>query len=400
MKLKISIQSGTEDYSLFRTTLTTVSKLRKTCILRFTSSRLVIISTPTSSGSVMDHGQIWCTIPQDVFDTYVVNSIREDNKVAMECPCDTIVGILRKFDKCDSNQLTIKLVRLVTVDVDNDMATANKNADNTLCGLSFSFQDTKDERTIQHNIKVGVKLLYNAQDEKIVEPTVSYVGILMLQLPSHISEWGTGFSSFFKRIERYSSLNSLKIHGEQVGEKGSIKVIVDEFDWKLNITWKGPLDAMLNDMESDEIGAGGENERENINNNFNNTNATTTSANNGLLFQENASPNNQDDMQIEDSEVVSSRIFERTNSPNSISRDTTTSPISTQNKIKAHEVIIRARDWKVCSKLYESFEEVVLVISHDDSCVFHCSLERGIDRDDNNKEKGQIIYYISKCKSL
>lgn len=97
MKLKISIQSGTEDYSLFRTTLTTVSKLRKTCILRFTSSRLVIISTPTSSGSVMDHGQIWCTIPQDVFDTYVVNSIREDNKVAMECPCDTIVGILRNL---------------------------------------------------------------------------------------------------------------------------------------------------------------------------------------------------------------------------------------------------------------------------------------------------------------
>ncbi|QEU60120.1 Mec3 [Kluyveromyces lactis] len=385
MKLKLSIQAGTEDYSLFRTTLITVSKLRKTCILRFTSSRLVIISTPNSTGTVIDQGQVWCTVPHDVFDTYVVNSIREDNRVAMECPCDTIVGVLRKFDKCNASQLTIKLVRLVTVDKESEAAAAAHNTDNTLCGLSFSFQDTRDERTIQHNIKVGVKLLYNAQDEKIVEPTVNYVGILMLQLPSHVSEWGPGFNAFFKRIERYGNVNALKIHGEQLGEKGSLKVIVDEFDWKLNIAWKGPLDAMLNDMESDDSQS--------------DPRDGTLRHNGEANAESSPSPAACNEMQIEDSDVLDTGIHGKSIERHSTMQENASARQS-QDKLKGHEVIVRVRDWKVCSKLYESFEEVVLVISHDDSCVFHCSLERGIDRDENNKEKGQIIYYISKCKSL
>ncbi|CDO92872.1 unnamed protein product [Kluyveromyces dobzhanskii CBS 2104] len=385
MKLKLGIKAGTEDYSLFRTTLVTVSKLRKTCILRFTSSRLVIISTPNSTGTVIDQGQVWCTVPYDVFDTYVVNSIREDNRVAMECPCDTIVGVLRKFDKCNASQLTIKLVRLVTVDKESEAAAAAQNSDNTLCGLSFSFQDTRDERTIQHNIKVGVKLLYNAQDQKIVEPTVNYVEILMLQLPNHLSEWGPGLNAFFKRIERYSNMNVLKIHGEQVGEKGSLKVIVNEFDWKLNIAWKGPLDAMLNEME--------------IENPQLESRIDTVANEDDAVAEQPTLNTTNDEMQIDDSDVVDTAGYVRATETN-LPFQGQSSARESQDKLKGHEVIVKARDWKVCAKLYESFEEVVLVISHDDSCVFHCSLERGIDRDENNKEKGQIIYYISKCKSL
>lgn len=378
MKLKLSIKGGTDDYSLFRTTLATVSKLRKTCILRFTSSRLVIISTPNSNGTIIDQGQVWCTIPHDVFDTYVVNSIREDNRITMECPCETVFGVLRKFDKCNADELTIKLVRLVTMD--NDTGNNAQNNDNTLCGLSFSFYDTRDERTIQHNIKLGVKLLYKAQDDKIIEPTVNYVGILMLHLPNNVGEWGQGFNSWFKRIERYGNLNVLKVHGQRVGEKGSLKVIVDEFDWKLNITWKGPLDAMVSDNMDDEL----------------------SQVNSTAIGDRSLPPSlpldYEDDMRIEDSDLIEGGSGVLSNNHTPINADNES--LSHGVKNSGHEVIIRARDWKVCAKLYESFEEVILVISHDDSCVFHCSLERGTDREENTKEKGQIIYYISKCKSL
>lgn len=379
MKLKLAIRAGTEDYTLFRTTLATVSRLRKTCVLRFTSSRLIIISTPNSNGMVTDQGQIWCTIPKDVFDTYVVNSIREDSRIAMECPCETIFGVLRKFEKSNGEELTIKLIRLVGMDSD-DVSSVQSN-DNTLCGLSFSFQDQKDERNIYHNIKVGVKLLYKTQDDKIVEPTVNYVGILMLQLPSSIGEWGHGFASWFKRIDRYGNLNMLKIHGERIGEKGSLKVVVDEFDWKLDISWKGPLDAMVSDIAGEEL-------PDMVSTALENRDAESYNRN---------SPYNDDEMRIEDSEVQNSR--ESTGFPKD-SLVIGQEDGANGNQPHNHEVIIKARDWKVCSKLYESFEEVVLVISHDDSCVFHCSLERGLDQDDHTKEKGQIIYYISKCKAL
>lgn len=75
-----------------------------------------------------------------------------------------------------------------------------------------------------------------------------------------------------------------------------------------------------------------------------------------------------------------------------------------QESSSTHEVIIRCKDWKVCSKLYAAFEEVVLAISHDESCVFHCSLDRGSLEDSEDvekpRERGQIIYYIARSKGL
>ena len=83
--------------------------------------------------------------------------------------------------------------------------------------------------------------------------------------------------------------------------------------------------------------------------------------------------------------------------------------LAEQASTLTYEVIVRSKDWKVCSSLYLAFEEVVLAISHDELCIVHCSLDRGIsdyvdtqDDDDPNsmRERGQIIYYMARSRGL
>ncbi|AET38610.1 Mec3p Ecym_3102 [Eremothecium cymbalariae DBVPG len=404
MKLKLVINSNNDDYKLFKTTMTTVAQLRKTAILRFTSNRLVVISTPrtVSSGAVLtgDQGQLWCTIPKDVFLLYNIASIREENTIAMECQCDSLVSVLKRYDRCNHGDLTIKLQSMpewnpakVTNNQDHednaDNNKSNGHQKNPICALGCTFSEYLDlqetSKIVSHSFKVGVRLLYNSQDAKIQEPMVNYTKLLMFQLPPVNGEYGSKFSNFIKRLDRYVTLNHLIIYGDRnAGNDGGghLRLLVHELYWKLDVQWCGPLET----IETNDASNGGEQQGQK------HALPATLSRRNSALQRHGES------MRIDDSEVDGDRF-----SFSHDSLDDTTNPTTADTaEDYKNKVFIKAKDWKVCSKLYESFEEVVLAISHDESCVLHCSLDRGTvdESPDQPRERGQIIYYMARSKPL
>ncbi|AMD22888.1 HHR119Cp [Eremothecium sinecaudum] len=392
MKLKLVVNSSNEDYKLFKTTIMTMAQLRKTAILRFTTDRLIVVSTPktVSSGAVLsgDQGQLWCTIPKDVFSLYNVTSIREENTIAMECQCDSLMNVLKRYDRCTHGDLTIKLQSMpewnqnhpnnLTVNDGNNSGSQG----NPICALGCTFNEylglEDNSKTVWHSFKVGVRLLYKTQDSKIQEPTVNYNKLLMFRLPPVSGEYGAKFSEFIKRLDRYATLNHILLHGESnegAQYEGQLRLLVHELSWKLDIQWRGPLET---------ITQGNEEQREQPNEQ---SLQNTTSRKNSMAAHGNS-------MQIEDSELDLE--------PDQISLSRIETPAPSEKTDRLNRVFIKAKDWKVCSRLYDSFEEVVLAISHDESCVLHCSLDRGLEDDQSQrpKERGQIIYYMARSKLL
>lgn len=376
MKLKLVINKDNEDYKLLKNTLTTVSQLRKTAILRFTTDRLIIISTPKSSSSntilTGDQGQLWCTIPKDVFSLYNVLSIRDENTIAMECQCDSLLNVLKKYDKLSTSNLTIKLQSTP----EWNQAESTSNSDNTLlCALGFTFEEQlymdgiTDSKVVSNSFKVGVRLLYKSQDLKIQEPMINYSQLLMLQLPPNSGDYGHGFSNFIRRLDRYDNLNHMFLIGKRHESQGELKLCIQELDWNLDILWKIPLDIIMPQHEQKEFSQKNPSKSQQINN-----------------------------MIIEDSEIEYDNSLDYSgNKTREESQEDNELTIDTE-----HRVQIKARDWKVCSKLYDSFEEIVIAIAHDESCVLHCSLDRDNkdDQNDEPRERGQIIYYMARSKPL
>ncbi|AAS54779.2 AGR289Cp [Eremothecium gossypii ATCC 10895] len=386
MKLKLVIDSDSDDYRLFKTTISTVAQLRKTAVLRFTTDRLIVVSTPktAASGAILsgDQGQLWCTIPRDIFTLYNVASIREQNAIAMECQCDSLVNVLRRYERCNHGPLTIKLQSTPEwnqVHTGIQQGEENKPMGNPICALSCAFTEhlgyEDSGKEVSHVFKVGVRLLYKSQDARIVEPMVNYTKLLMFQLPPVNGEYGSKFTSFVKRLDRYATLNHLMIYGDRNSDRsdeGRLRLLVQELDWKLDVQWRGPLEMIVQDDQPSAVPAS----EPGLVGNVRHLNAGTS-------------------MQIEDSEMD----IEATDIGNvSTSRPSTS--VSPQEQTS--QVFIKAKDWKVCSKLYDSFEEVVLAISHDESCVLHCSLDRGTvdEHSTKSKERGQIIYYMARSKPL
>ncbi|KAM3161080.1 DNA damage checkpoint control protein MEC3 [Lachancea thermotolerans] len=417
MKLKIIVNGSQspEDFKLLKSTVATVASLRKTAVLRFTSERLVIVSSSssTASGSSVlhgDKGQLWCTIPRDAFTFYSVVSARDLNTIAMECSCDMLHSILKKYDKTinqgNEGDMIIKLQSMPEWNANTSQASDGKNGSaariNPMCALGVTFEEvvyTSTDanasvksgggnsggiKTISHSFKVPARLLFRAQDAKIQEPMINYTQLMMYRLPAPQGEWGRGFQNFLRRVERYSNVNNIKLSAKKFWQQEertasqetacdhAFKIVVNELDWYLEICWNGPLDAMVQP----------ENIQEDVQDSRAPAGADPTHAADQSLFIEDSASNTNDplDLPIE---------------------NTPEAPQDVQPS--KHEVIIRCKDWKVCSKLYDVFEEVVLAISHDESCVFHCTLPRGNVEDENGeraREYGQVIYYMARAKKI
>ncbi|SCU87475.1 LAFA_0E06964g1_1 [Lachancea sp. 'fantastica'] len=427
MKLKLIINGSEspEDYKLLKSTMSTVAALRKTAVLRFSSERLVVVSTPSSSvsnSSILhgDNGQLWCTIPKDVFATYEVVSARDLNTIAMECSCDALQNIFRKYDRSinqgnDSN-LTIKLQSMPewNVNVTSNLDGKSAAKVNPVCALGVSFEElintnpdanvvarmggpalNNSTKNISHSFKVPAKLLFRAQDAKIQEPMINYTQLMMYRLPAPQGEWGSGFANFLRRVERYSTVHNIKLSGKKIwqlnesrgGSDHELKIIVDELDWYLEICWNGPLEAMIQpqaDVEATPVS-----EESEVNGNKGNSQIPVDENHDQSLFIE------------ESASTDTANITEATTEESHDGRSRS-APAEDEHRV-IHEVVVRSRDWKVCSKLYEAFEEVVLAISHDESCVFHCTLPRGSVEDENGerpREHGQVIYYMARVKRV
>ena len=456
MKLKLIINGSefVDDYKLLKTTVSTVASLRKTAVLRFNNERLIIISTPKSSSSAStgtilygDTGQLWCTIPKDVFKLYTVISARELSSITMESNCDSLLSVFKRYDRVlsqgSSSNMTIKLQSMPEWNTNNNSSgSENSNGiPNPICALGITFEEivhTNDNgadgnnddhdgmitsmlsgsnKVIMHSFKVPVKLLFRAQDARIQEPMINYTQLMMYRLPPISGEFGNGFYNFIRRVERYTNVNHLRLSGKQNisneadAKNVELKIVVNELDWHLEICWNGILDPIIQpqlQQEDDNSQKYQANAQE----------PQLLSLGNIGSVEENSMQIEENSMEIEDSEVIGSRNqsnYKSNTADHSSERglediSTMVEKAERENTL-THEVIIRSKDWKVCAKLYNAFEEVVLAISHDESCVFHCSLDRGnIENGEGNdqgntqhdiaRERGQIIYYMARSKAL
>lgn len=440
MKLKLVVNGceAPEDYRLLKTTVSTVASLRKTAVLRFTSERLVIISTPKSSSSSSstilhaDSGQLWCTIPQDLFKLYTVISARELNTITMEYNCDSLLSVFKRYDRVmsqgSSSNMTIKLQSMPEWNAGSNDSTHSSDTGsklNPVCALGITFEEivrtqgTNDNATygaestagsstttvmggfgtnkiVMHSFKVPVKLLFKAQDQRIQEPMINYTHLMMCRLPPISGEYGAGFHSFIKRVERYTNVNHIKLSGIRKddtieNESDKLKIIVNELDWHLEICWNGPLDSVL---------------QQGIQTQASKLADEAAGFPSPSKSYRKTTYDDDDAMRVEDSEIMG--VGNSTTVSDSV--DVELVDVSAmveraeQEISKIHEVVIRCKDWKVCDKLYGAFEEIVLAISHNESCVLHCSLDRGNfeegDAIDKPKERGQIIYYMARSKPL
>lgn len=555
MKLKCILNGAQQpsDYKLFKTTIQTVGSIRKTALLRFSDDNLLVISTPKSFSSGLDNaintkgsgtavgnlssinlsqnekGQIWCTVPTDVFKLYSIQSIREKNILSMEFSCDSLINVLKRYDKVlnsgSPSDMIIKLqmapdwIKSIDQGLNNDDKSGDQEANKTnkrkpivpIYALGITFDEvittpneynpvgaattttTEDNdldlnnnnnnreniqsinqvlkgsnKTILHHYKVPVRALFRRQDVKIVEPLINVSETpMVLQLPSIQDEYGIAFQNFMKRVERYSMINHLKLQViDNLAVKDDLKlnILVNEAEWDLKISWKGPLDKIDTGMESlavEETNGNGpytntSSNDNNYNTNYISPNAVSKTQSNPTSLESNnrdntfmrnlISPLNDQDtqireeedlMHIDDSELNMSNVryvrhpevptnddgphHDESNVNNNNNTNKTLEEINAMveraelENNSIHSVMLKIKDWKICSKLYASFDNVLLAIIHDKSCVLHCFLERDFDpgmdslnnegsgnsrHTNDNSNKGQIIYYILRSKSV
>lgn len=503
MKIKLVLNGfeQPEDYKLLQTTLSTVASVREQAVLRFTKDRLVIISTPKLSGVSsnnvnVNNGQLWCTIPNDVFKCYFVSSLK-DRPVSLEVNCNRILSVLKRYDKALSQgSITAIDIRLQEIREWKEMYSRitddrDVNSENREKGISMKrrnvspiysftmrFQETIRSKTIGlnnkndkvvnddinpinktviHKFMIPVKRLLWDQDTSLKEPVI-HVSPLVLKLPSSYGEFGRPFQSFLKRIGRYSNVKDIQLNAitYQNGDDPQLFLSINQVEWDLSIQWNGPLDVSYNPMmEENQLNNSAEDDinhnviSNNSNNNSNKERETNSNKNGG----DNSSSSNSggvlhtvsygdrpiisppekenrrymyhdeyEEDALEDSEMIADTTMLNKNVPNTPipDRENPLKEISRlveqaeEDNKRQYSVKLKPRDWKVCTKLYTSFDQVLLAIAHDQCCILHCSLERepGLgdeDQDDensqigessNSKERGQIIYYMLKSKSL
>ncbi|CAR28135.1 ZYRO0D14674p [Zygosaccharomyces rouxii] len=421
-----------EDYQLLKTTISTVATLRKTAVLRFNSERLSIISTPKSTSNTSstilhgDNGQLWCSIPRDVFRQYTVVSQRELNAITMECNCDSLLSAFKRYEKViargSSSEMVIKLQAMPELNLAVNAASgSNGNSgeaakSNPVCALGISFEEILhtmgdedkngysgsnganagafgSKKTIMHSFKVPVRLMSRVQDVRIKEPMVSGAQLSMYKLPPYSSEFGAGFSNFIRRVDRYTSVNHIRLSAinkkDALGhETNRLKLVINELDWHLQVCWNGPLTPLVpEDMPPQ---------------------ASQDDGRRPISRRETAAEDTDDSMRIDESTVLDAAHHDVLNSlpENDVELMDVSAVVEQAERESAqtHEVMIKIKDWKVCHKLYDAFEELILAISHNESCVLHCSLDRGsVDEGedpDKPREKGQIIYYMARSKPI
>lgn len=429
LKLEINGNESPDDFKLLKTTISTVASMRRLAVLRFDSDRLVTISTPkvggisnTSGGTLNlrgDNGQLWCTIPRDVFNVYEVSAERQNNTIALECNCESLRNAIMRYDKVmtqgSASMLSIKLRQMPEWNAASNDKDAPQSSRIRVAALAVTFEelvniytDFKDgafnndqagsattnrtNKLISHSFKVPVRFLNAQQDERIQEPMMDYNQTMLCRLPSITDETGGAFLNFLKRIERYSNVNHIKLHGSTSksisndNRDTKLKIVVDELDWNLEICWNGPLEVQQTISDTfDESVTNTQQQQEQREQ----RRASVSPAPAGLRAGE------HDFERIEDSELDAHH--ERF----SLESYDTMDNIPQDHHSTLQEVIIRSKDLKVCSKLFSAFEQVIMAISHDYACVFHCSLDRSLTSDSQEqRENGQIIYYIARSRGL
>lgn len=462
MKLKLAVNAveSPHDYKLLRTTFATVASIRSTAVLRFTDKKLIVISTPKvspSGGDALssfqtDSDQLWCNIPKDVFNYYEIQSVRESHGITLEYNCGSMLAAFKKYDKVinqgSGSNLKIKLGMLPELSKAARQLNSDEtgNATNPMGILSMTFEEivyinnatpgvdryddtqgdpymkmSSNSKVVTHNFKVPVKMLFNRQDRQIIEPTISHNQIMMFKLPPSSGPFGSPFHNFMKRVERYSNVQNVQLRGTRKINNGNpdmpddsddfeLKIVVDEFSWNLEICWNGPLDIAFNDSA--------EPPEEAVEPIPSNTlpslpPVSLVRQSGGEVQQDSEEREVQDMFAIEDSEMVTggntsfisndeSRTFG--NSMDGLNDVSVMVERAERESNTTCAVIVRARDWRVCSKLYREFDDTLLAISHDQSSIFHCSLDRGSSEDtqdsQDEREKGQIVYYMTRSKGL
>ena len=187
-----------------------------------------------------------------------------------------------------------------------------------------------------------------------------------------------------------------------------LKIVVDEDElhWHLDICWNGPLSGSLisNINESQHSPQKKKQKTQQSVSTF-----TLTRSNQGLSAGGDTEMREKDDMfNIDESEGnIGTRLYDSTESSllennNDTTTDSRFHDISRmveraeKESNLVHEVIIRARDWKVCSRLYPACDNVILAISHDSSCIIRCMVEG----DSSQERHGEITYFITRSKPL
>lgn len=183
-----------------------IVSLRKYAVLRFTPEYLNIISaTPNEP-------QVFCKLSNEIFDVYEVQSIR-DNTLSFEINVEQLYQVLKQYEKSNADQLAIRLQK------------KENQVGKRIASLALFFNDsTSTLNTVNHTFSIVVRLLRKDSDERIVEPELSNVDI-MIKLPDDIS-------SLFKRIERYKNSDFITVKGTN---QGALSLNVKKED-NLNIT--------------------------------------------------------------------------------------------------------------------------------------------------------------------
>jgi len=199
-------------------------------VLRFTPTHLNIISASLSEP------QVWCKLSNELFDVYEIESLRE-NTISFEMNIEQLFHVLKQFEKSNSDQLAIRLQKKGT---DSGKRSAS---------LAVFFDDTiSTTSVVTHTFSISVRLLRKESDERITEPELSNVDVLM-KLPTDIS-------MLFRRVDRYKGVDFLNIMGTK---NGSLSLnIQEENNLNVTITWNELLQVQqnsdsLNEDESFEI---------------------------------------------------------------------------------------------------------------------------------------------------
>lgn len=320
MKIKLVLNGfeQPEDYKLLQTTLSTVASVREQAVLRFTKDRLIIISTPKLSGVSsnnvnVNNGQLWCTIPNDVFKCYFVSSLK-DRPVSLEVNCNRILNVLKRYDKALAQgsiaSIDIRLQEIKEWKEIYDRGTYDRNGNSEnqengvavkrrnvspIYSFTMRFQETiksktadlnnKNDKimnedfnpvnkTVIHKFMIPVKRLLWEQDASLKEPVIN-VSPLVLKLPSSYGEYGRPFQGFLKRIGRYSNVKDIQLNAItfQNGDDPQLFLSVNQVEWDLSIQWNGPLEISYDPMKE-------ENQRDNSAGDDVNRSTTSTSVNN------------------------------------------------------------------------------------------------------------------------
>ncbi|CAL9732902.1 DNA damage checkpoint control protein Mec3p [Monosporozyma unispora] len=485
MKLKLVIDGFEQphDYKLLQSTITTVTSLREKAVLRFTKDRLIIISTPKIGNNGQDNvtgnnGQLWCTIPSDVFKCYFVESIK-DSPVSLEFNCNRLLSVFKRYERALSQGSNTAMdIRLQEAsewqDIYNksnktlinksngDTNDSKKRKINPIYSFTMRFQETVRtetgdptnkrahggsgsldvynpvNKTVMHKFKIPVKRLYWEQDQSLKEPVISESPLVLKLPPSH-EEFGRPFQSFIKRIERYSSIKDIQVNAtsyQAPGKDVELSISVNQPEWDLAIKWNGPLDVSFDPTTKENDTEDSSNsQRDNYDsNNFHSTNSsvlpTVSYGDNPIIspyeptHASHQKSLNADDDVLEDSEMIMTNTMSGPNRSEcpinslSMNRADRLKEISKlveraeEEDKRQYSVRVKPRDWKVYTKLYGDFNQVMLAIAHDQMCILHCSLDRDDEDEEEDepeegtqdilpsRQKGQIIFYMLKSKSL